>query len=247
MMNELRTFTYGTYIKFLRFLQTKYAIIPLSDARFTEPPYLILTHDVDLSLASALTMARIEHEMGITSTYFILFSSELYNIFDSSNNSRLRRISKLNHEVGLHYDLKAYRRHKELTVPLNLEAGVLEMQTGKSVSSISMHQPEVDKGSPFIDVAPFICAENPALYDLYVSDSYHAWDLTYLEELLSLKHDRVKLSLHPGLWNFVEKDRNTAISDVLKCVNVEHYSKYMVKMMDYWRRHPKVKAYELDS
>lgn len=231
----------------MRFLQTKYQIIPLSEALETEPPYLILTHDVDLSLASALDIAKIEYALDIQATYFILFSSKLYNIFESAGNSRLRMIKFLKHEIGLHYDLKAYRQYEDFTFPLKLEVGALGMQIGQEVSSISMHQPEIEESNPFLNVPPLLCAQNPKFYDLYVSDSYRAWDYEYLEKLLSLEYDRVKLSLHPGLWTDEEVDRGGAISNVLERSGMERHYKYMEEMLDYWNQHPKVEAYESNS
>lgn len=246
-MAKLRKFTHSTYVEFMKFLRLKYQIITLSEALEAEPPYLILTHDVDLSLASALDMAQIEHALGIRSTYFVLFSSKIYNIFESAGNSRLRMIKFLNHEVGLHYDLKAYKQYEDFTFPLKLEVGALGMQIGQTVLSISMHQPEIEEVNPFLDVPPLICAQNPKFYDLYVSDSYRAWDKGYLEKLLSLEYDRVKLSLHPGLWTDGEVDRSTAIGKVLERSSRERDYKYMEEMLDYWSQHPKVKAYESDS
>ena len=40
---------------------------------------IILRHDVDFSLKDAFRIAKIENELGICSTFFILLHSELYN------------------------------------------------------------------------------------------------------------------------------------------------------------------------
>ena len=41
---------------------------------------LYLRHDVDLSLEAALEMARIEHELGVRATYFLMTESGFYNL-----------------------------------------------------------------------------------------------------------------------------------------------------------------------
>lgn len=247
MIDKLKTFTHSAYIEFMKLLRRKYQIITLSEAPTAKPPYLILTHDVDLSLGSAVDMAILEYTLGLRATYFVLFSSKLYNLLESAGNSRIRMIKFLNHEVGLHYDLKAYIQYEDFTFPLKLEVGALGMQIGQEVASISMHKPEMAEINPFLDVPPLLCAQNPKFYDLYVSDSYRAWNYEYLEKLLSLEYDRVKLSLHPGLWIDEEVDRRTAISKVLERSGGERHYKYMEEMLDYWNQHPKVKAYESNS
>ena len=46
-------------------------------------PHLILRHDIDISLESALKMATFEASKKFYSTYFILLRSDLYNIYSS--------------------------------------------------------------------------------------------------------------------------------------------------------------------
>ena len=69
---------------------------------------VVLRHDVDLSLESALEMARIEAEVGVESTYFVLLTSPLYNALAPANREILRRIEGLGHDVGLHFSTHAY-------------------------------------------------------------------------------------------------------------------------------------------
>lgn len=42
---------------------------------------VIMRHDVDNDLEKALKFSEIEYEMGISSTYFVLVTSNFYNIF----------------------------------------------------------------------------------------------------------------------------------------------------------------------
>lgn len=42
---------------------------------------VILRHDIDMSLHKALTFARLENRISIRSTYFVLLSSNFYNVF----------------------------------------------------------------------------------------------------------------------------------------------------------------------
>ena len=41
---------------------------------------IILRHDIDMSLRKAVEMAKIENELGVSSTYFVLMLTNFYNI-----------------------------------------------------------------------------------------------------------------------------------------------------------------------
>ena len=59
---------------------------------------IVLRHDVDRIPYNALKMAEIEHNFGIQSTYYFRIVKESYNP------EIIRKIIKLGHEVGYHYE-----------------------------------------------------------------------------------------------------------------------------------------------
>lgn len=59
---------------------------------------IILRHDVDRAPASALTLAKIEYEYGLKSTYYFRF---IRSVFIEAT---VKEIGKLGHEVGYHYE-----------------------------------------------------------------------------------------------------------------------------------------------
>ena len=63
---------------------------------------LFLRHDVDLSLAAAVEMARIEHELGARATYFLMTESVFYNLDSDAGRESIRELRDLGHAVGLH-------------------------------------------------------------------------------------------------------------------------------------------------
>jgi len=70
--------------------------------RDPEPGDLLLRHDVDLSLAAALDLAALEHELGAASTYFLMTRSVFYNLASSDGERTIRRLRELGHQIGLH-------------------------------------------------------------------------------------------------------------------------------------------------
>jgi len=70
--------------------------------RDPDPGDLLLRHDVDLSLAAALDLAELEHELGAASTYFLMTKSVFYNLNSSEGERAIARMRELGHQVGLH-------------------------------------------------------------------------------------------------------------------------------------------------
>ncbi|MFN8224503.1 MAG: hypothetical protein U0R50_14785 [Gaiellales bacterium] len=63
---------------------------------------IYLRHDVDLSLDAALRMARIEAEVGVFATYFLMTESVFYNLASHEGAETLAELRSLGHCVGLH-------------------------------------------------------------------------------------------------------------------------------------------------
>lgn len=68
----------------------------LSDGRGAS---IILRHDVDREPKKALSMARIEKEYGLASTYYFRITDGVYK------HSIIKEISDLGHEIGYHYEV----------------------------------------------------------------------------------------------------------------------------------------------
>lgn len=63
---------------------------------------VILRHDVDLSLDAALRMAELEHDVGVSATYFLMTESVFYNLDSHEGVAALDRLRALGHRVGQH-------------------------------------------------------------------------------------------------------------------------------------------------
>jgi hypothetical protein len=65
-------------------------------------------HDVDFDPRSALRMAEIEADMGISATFYVMPRGP-YNPFSLENRRIVRRIVELGHRLGTHVDLALAR------------------------------------------------------------------------------------------------------------------------------------------
>jgi hypothetical protein len=196
---QLSKFDPKTYVRFIRYLRQIYRIAPFCEIPDEDVSYLILRHDIDVALESALKMAEIEFNMGIRSTYFVLLSSNHYNSFEGKNAAIIKQISGFGHEIGLHYDVSQYKRYTSSTIEgLKTELHALESIVGKKVRSISSHAPT--RPSSFLNLSGYTNADDTRLRDTYVHDSRKLWTVKSLTVLLNDHPRRVQLLIHPYHW-----------------------------------------------
>jgi hypothetical protein len=102
-----RHFTYAAYAAFLDRLSGDDRVRPMSLRELATAPRdriaVGLRHDVDLRLENALRLARLEHDRGLSATYFVLHTAEYWRRADLVE--RLLELQSLGHEVGWHNDL----------------------------------------------------------------------------------------------------------------------------------------------
>lgn len=105
-------------------------------------PVVIVRHDVDVSLKHAIAMAKIERELGATSTYFIRIHAEGYNPFTRESYDRLCWLLAEGFELGLHHEIGIFPLEGAPHEQLARELSVLEAVIGRPVRSIAMHLPK---------------------------------------------------------------------------------------------------------
>lgn len=154
--------------------------------RFARPPAgtatCLLRHDIVLDLEKARDMARIEAGMGVKATYFMMPSSDHYNLASAANRALVQEILALGHDLGLHFDAAVYDDLTDVAAyqrRVGQEAALLSGLCEAEVTAVSFHRP-----------APLILEGDPALSgdlphshdrDLqaaadYVSDSGGRWE-----------------------------------------------------------------------
>ncbi len=79
------------------------------DTRLAEGlPFVVLRHDIDISLRPALEIARIEYEQEVQATYFVWLRSPFYNLLNRLNAEIVRQIHAYDHHIALQVDLASY-------------------------------------------------------------------------------------------------------------------------------------------
>lgn len=139
----------------------------------------ILRHDIDNSLAKAVKFAELEERMGVGSTYFVLLTSDFYNVASHDSLEKLHSIQKMGHEVGLHFDEKTYSAcSEEETVQYILhEKKILSEILGTEVTTVSMHRPSKATLDADLQIPGIVNSYGKTFFRefKYLSDSHRHW------------------------------------------------------------------------
>jgi hypothetical protein len=144
---------------------------------------LFLRHDVDLSLDAALTMARLEAEMGVSATYLLMTRSVFYNVASPEGERAIAELRSLGHAVGHH----AVHPHVDLD--------------GRFDRVVAWHNPDPKyMREPIESAANVMHAPwfDPARYR---SDSNQHWRSgSPVDGLRRREPDWLQLLVHPEIW-----------------------------------------------
>lgn len=136
-------FTYSSYRELISLLrQGGYSFTDYHTYEDVEHP-VILRHDIDYSIEKAVTLATLEQELRVKSTWFVLVTGDFYNVASRHSRECLFRIKNMGHEIGLHFDETAYGPldGESMTAAILKERELLQDVTESEVGTVSMHRP----------------------------------------------------------------------------------------------------------
>ncbi len=172
--------------------------------------HLVLRHDVDVSLSTAVKLAEVENNLGYASHYFILLTSEQYNPATSKSRMAIEQILALGHSVGLHFDA-SIKTSQELEHRANQEIEWLSNLIDSKVSMISFHRPIKEWIDSPKTIAGVSHTYQPKYFSEigYCSDSRGQWQYGMPLTNPAVKSGRaLQLLTHPIWW--VDSHRSPA-------------------------------------
>lgn len=208
----LDRFDYETYRAVLRWASRDRPIVSFPRAlEMRGTPYCLVRHDIDFSLTSALRMATVEAELGISATYFLLFSAAHYNLLSAENRVVPRTLVEMGHEVGLHYDATTVVDlvPDQAVEVLRAEAALLGLLADAPVRVVAQHNPGFGGIDP-MQATEFISAYDPRFTQeiTYISDSCGAWrDDAFAILNAADPPANLQLLIHPIFWDERALDR----------------------------------------
>lgn len=205
-------FTYQGYAEMIFLLQQNgYEISDYHKWEDVEKP-VILRHDIDNSPEKALQLARLENKLSVRSTYFVLLTSDFYNVFSKRTEDALREIAKQGHEIGLHFDEKRYPevfgKPNECVGYILKEARLLQDALDLPITTVSMHRPSKMMLDADLEIPAMVNSYGTTFFHTfkYLSDSRHHWREPVADIISSKKYQRLHILTHAISWD--EKPMN---------------------------------------
>ena len=178
----------------------------------------ILRHDIDFSIEKSLTFAKLEHELGVKSTYFVLLKTNFYNPLSKESISMLKEIISLGHDIGLHFDEKSYDENDNLVSKIVEEAKILSNQLNYELKVVSMHRPSTKSIDADFQIPNMVNSYSKYFFKSfkYISDSRKNWKENPFEIVESGKYNHLHILTH-AFWYHDEE--TTIKSDIVSFIN----------------------------
>lgn len=190
---------------------------------------VILRHDIDNDIEKAVRLALIEGSGGVTSTYFVLLTSDFYNVFSKKSSDGLKLIAAHGHSIGLHFDEVCYPEIsgnvEAIKEKIKEEAEVLSRAIGSRVDIVSMHRPSSFVLEADIKIPGMINSYGQKFFKefKYLSDSRRRWREPVEEIIESEKYERIHILTHPFWYHETEENIQETVSDF---INNGNYARY---------------------
>ncbi len=185
---------------------------------------VILRHDIDYSLEQAVKLARLENELGVRSTYFVLLSSDFYNPASSLSYRYLHEILDLGHDIGLHFDETAYDYDRfGIEYYIRKEARILSDLIDVNISSFSLHRPNRFTLETQIRIPGLINSYGEEFFNgfKYLSDSRRRWREPVEEIIEKGEFEKLHILTHAFWYYDEERDLSRTVLDFIRSASRE--------------------------
>lgn len=192
----------------------------------------ILRHDIDYEMEMAPYMANIEREKGVFSTYFVMVTSDFYNIFSIKNTQIIKLVYNMGREIGLHFDETAYPdimgNSEEIIKKINKEAKLLEQVIEAPVTTVSMHKPSLEILNANLEISGMINSYEKVFFRdfKYVSDSRRNWKEPIERYIENEEYSYLHILTHPFWYHNVEQTLHDTIHRFISNGNKQRYETF---------------------
>jgi hypothetical protein len=188
---------------------------------------VILRHDIDTDINKAVELAEYESKTcNVKSTYFVLLTSNFYNVFSKKNRELLLDIRNMGHDIGLHFDELSYPEDSDITECIDKEVKILKQLLGENIDSVSMHRPSRKTLDSYYELKDGVINSYSTEFFKgfkYVSDSRRNWREDVEAIVESNDYNRLHILTHPFWYYEKEKSLENTITDWIKSASVDRY------------------------
>lgn len=229
---------------------------------------ILLRHDVDADMAAAVVMARLEAQLGIQSTFFLMWRSPCYNLMSRAGQNLAEKIVGFGHHIGLHYDqgfdsIHGYD-HESTASHISKQVECLESLLSCQVHAVSFHQP-----SQALLQAGMDCGNKINTYDKshlsdyrYISDSNRVFPLWPSPSLVDDPNNKnyfqadsdpgmaladcfpqnIQLLIHPMWWVYEDESCDAVWNKAIKS-NIDQMQDQLVATERVFGKRRKISIY----
>ncbi len=177
-----------------------------------------------------------EKRCGAFSTYFVLLSSDLYNVFSDECSRALRSIIEKGHRIGLHFDEKKHAGAAigELPGLIRKEADILEAAVGAPIDTVSMHRPRKELLEADLEIPGMINSYSSVFFSQfkYLSDSRRRWREPVDEIIEQASEERLHILTHAFWYNDEEISLEESVKRFVGDGNRSRYYNLMGNITD---------------
>jgi len=221
-------FTYESYIQLVNLVKG-HGYAPCSYHNFAAfPKCVIFRHDIDNKLDAAVKLGAIESSLGISSTYFVLLTSDFYNVFSAKSQTDLQELQKQGHEIGLHFDEVCYgvpMKAEDAVRAIQREAKLLSSAIETPVTTVSMHRPSKTILNADLQIPGIINSYGSAFFRdfKYLSDSRRRWREPVEEIIRSEQYEKLHILTHAFWYHETEEPIETSIGNYIRQAKHDRY------------------------
>lgn len=231
-------FTWDAYRELLHLLVKHGYAFRCYDDYDTEKRCVILRHDIDNDPIKALKMAQLENRYGAVSTYFVLVTSDFYNVLSRHNAVTIQRIQRLGHHIGLHFDETRYPQiaqdHEAMQRKIRMEADILACVTGVDITSVSMHRPSQGTLEANWEIPGMVNSYSNVFFRdfKYLSDSRRRWREPVKDIIESEQYPRLHILTHAFWYNEAEKSIHDTLAAFVNRGSMDRYDTFRPNITD---------------
>ena len=207
-------FSYNEYKNIIKLVKSHLPIKDFADITEKTKKYCVVRHDIEFSLDRAYELARLEKNLGISSTYTVQLRNNTYNALSDKNIILIHEIKQLGHKIGLHICPLLFRSKDEVIQKILLEANTFEKYYGFKIDRFAFHRPNLNPEllAWYVQVDDLINCngelffhyfkkEKPKTLNVtYLSDSNNLWKFGHPLEVDFSKVQKLHVLMHPFSW-----------------------------------------------
>ena len=141
-MSDINSFSHDEYKLILKMIKSKLPILDYSEIDVSTESFCVIRHDIEFSIERAYALALIEHDLGISSSFFIQLNNNNYNPLSNENVSILKEISSMGHNLGLHYQALSTST-LDIVSDINFNVSVMNYYFDTKIDRFSFHRPNL--------------------------------------------------------------------------------------------------------